>query len=408
MNSHHCCVIGLGYIGLPTAAIIASHGHRVTGYDINPDILAKIAKGQIHINEPDLEILVSEEVHGGRLRVSPDIVPADVFIIAVPTPFKDSKQGIPQPDLKHVLSAAKSIATVIKPGNLVILESTSPVGTTSLISSILTDCSGLSLQDFRLAYCPERVLPGNIVKELVMNDRVIGGMDLASTQFCRDFYASFCKGHLLTTDSKTAELVKLAENSFRDVNVAFANELSIVCSQFGIDVLELVHLANYHPRVNILSPGCGVGGHCIAVDPWFIAASAPSITPLIQTARRVNNYKKDWVVTQIVSFASKLESQDGVRPIIGCLGLSYKPDVADLRESPAVDIVFELTRLGYRVLACEPNISSHPTINLCSEEELASKSDLIVLLVNHSAFTKTAFTGKPVFDPCGVMSKQLS
>ncbi|MFM7614702.1 MAG: nucleotide sugar dehydrogenase, partial [Synechococcales cyanobacterium] len=277
----------LGYIGLPTAALLSHHGYYVNGVDINLEVITTINQGKIHIVEPDLELLVHQAIHNQRLTASTFPSPADIFIICVPTPFHENSGNIPQPNIDYVLSAAESIIPVLKPGNLVILESTSPVGTTEKIAELFR-LSGRSTDQIHLAYCPERVLPGNILQELIHNDRVIGGLSPEATTLAKKFYQIFCQGQLLTTDARTAELCKLTENTYRDVNLAFANQLSMLCPNLGIDVRELIYLANHHPRVNILQPGCGVGGHCIAVDPWFIAAADPHNTSLIQTAREVN------------------------------------------------------------------------------------------------------------------------
>jgi len=374
--SSTCCIIGLGYIGLPTAAVLARAGHRVIGVDVNAQVVATVNQGQIHIVEPDLDQAVADAVASGALSAQLTPAPADVFLIAVPTPFRsgsgDSSQtGIPQPNIDYVLTAARAIAPVLQPGNLVLLESTS-------------------------------VLPGRILQELISNDRVIGGLTPAAAEAGKAFYATFCQGELLTTTARTAELVKLTENSFRDVNIAFANELSLVCDRLGINVRELIRLANHHPRVNVLQPGCGVGGHCIAVDPWFIAAEAPDCTPLIQTARRVNDGKSRWVIEQVLARAAALEDQLGRPARIGCLGLAFKPDVDDLRESPALHITTELLVAGLEVLACEPNLQDHPTIKLHPLEQVLADADLLVFLVAHSPFRGLDLAGRALFDLCGV------
>ena len=283
--------------------------------------------GGIHIVEPDLDLVVAESVRSGLLSAQVTPAPADVFLIAVPTPFRCGADGIPQPNIEYVLAAARAIAQVLRPGNLVLLESTSPVGTTEQVAQVIAEASGLSFENqINIAYCPERVLPGRILQELISNDRVIGGLTEAATAAGQIFYSSFCNGELLATTARTAELVKLTENSFRDVNIAFANELSLVCDHLDINVRELIRLANHHPRVNVLQPGCGVGGHCIAVDPWFIAAAAPHCTPLIQAARRINDGKSRWVINQVQARAAALSDQL-VAARIGCLGLAFKPDV---------------------------------------------------------------------------------
>ena len=397
-----CCVVGLGYIGLPTSAVLAKAGHRVIGVDVNAQVVATVNAGRIHIVEPDLDLEVAESVASGFLSAQLTPVPADVFMITVPTPFRSGADGIPQPNIDYVLAAARAIAPVLRPGNLVLLESTSPVGTTEQVAQVIAEASGLSREQLHIAYCPERVLPGRILQELISNDRVIGGLTPAAAAAGEVFYASFCQGELLVTTARTAELVKLAENSFRDVNIAFANELSLVCDHLGINVRELIRLANHHPRVNVLQPGCGVGGHCIAVDPWFIAAAAPHCTPLIQAARRVNDGKSRWVIDQVQARAAALEDKLGRPARIGCLGLAFKPDVDDLRESPALHITTELLVAGVDVLACEPNLTDHPTIKLHTLEHVLAEADLLIFLVAHSPFKGLQLDGRSVFDLCGV------
>jgi UDP-N-acetyl-D-mannosaminuronic acid dehydrogenase len=397
-----CCILGLGYIGLPTAAVLARAGHRVIGVDVNAQVVATVNQGQIHIVEPDLDQSVAAAVVCGALSAQLTPAPADVFLIAVPTPFRSGVDGIPQPNIDYVLAAARAIAPLLQPGNLVLLESTSPVGTTEQVAQVIGELSGLNSDQLHIAYCPERVLPGRILQELISNDRVIGGLTPAAAEAGKAFYASFCQGELLTTTARTAELVKLTENSFRDVNIAFANELSLVCDRLGINVRELIRLANHHPRVNVLQPGCGVGGHCIAVDPWFIAAEAPDSTPLIQTARRVNDGKSRWVIEQVQARAAALEGHLGRPARIGCLGLAFKPDVDDLRESPALHITTELLVTGLEVLACEPNLHDHPTIKIHTLEQVLAEADLLVFLVAHTPFRSLALTGRTVFDLCGV------
>jgi UDP-N-acetyl-D-mannosaminuronic acid dehydrogenase len=396
-----CCILGLGYIGLPTAAVLASAGHRVIGVDVNSQVVATVNQGQIHIVEPDLDHAVADAVASGALSAQPAPSEADVFLIAVPTPFRSGTDGTPLPNIDFVLAAARAIAPVLRPGNLVLLESTSPVGTTEEVAQVIERISGLNTDQLHIAYCPERVLPGCILQELISNDRVIGGLTPAASEAGKVFYASFCQGELLTTTARTAELVKLTENSFRDVNIAFANELSLVCDRLGINVRELIRLANHHPRVNVLQPGCGVGGHCIAVDPWFMAAEAPDCTPLIQTARRVNDGKSRWVIDQVHARATAVEDKLGRLARIGCFGLAFKPDVDDLRESPALHITTELMAAGLDVLACEPNLHDHPTIKLHSLEQVLAEADLLVFLVAHTPFRSLDLTGRTVFDLCG-------
>jgi len=386
--SKEVCVVGLGYIGLPTAALLATKGFNVLGVDVQPLVVETIGRGDIHITEPMLDVLVKQAVASGRLRTSLKPEAADIFILAVPTPFKLDHV----PDLDYVEAAARSIAPRLSPGNLVILESTCPVGTTELVQQwLIEERATLSLKSFTspdqiyIAHCPERVLPGHIVKELVENDRIVGGVNSESTQIAIDFYHTFVCGQILSTDSRTAELAKLAENTFRDINIAYANELSMVCDKLKIDVWDLIRLANHHPRVDILQPGPGVGGHCIAVDPWFIVDSAPEESRLIRTAREVNLKKTANVIQALCKEASQLD-----HPVIACLGLAYKADIDDLRESPAVDIAYELgaANIG-KIIAVEPHIDVLPpkllevNIVLASQEEALAKANIILCLVNH-------------------------
>jgi UDP-N-acetyl-D-mannosaminuronic acid dehydrogenase len=385
--------------------LLARCGYQVIGVDTNPVVVETVSQGNVHIIEPHLHEYVSEVVSSGHLNAQLVAAPADVFLICVPTPFKSDLDSLPQPNTDYVLSAAKSIAPHLRSGNLVLLESTSPVGTTQQVLSVIESETGLSSDQINIAYCPERVLPGHIFQELVENDRVIGGLTVASSDAAKAFYASFCNGKLLTTDARTAELVKLTENSFRDVNIAFANELSLVCDRFDIDVLELIRLTNHHPRVNVLQPGCGVGGHCIAVDPWFIASELPDCTPLIQTARHVNDYKSQWVLKQVISRSSALVNELGRLPRIGCLGLAFKPDVDDLRESPALLIATHLLETNFDVLVCEPNLDHHSTIKISSLQQIMLEADVLVFLVAHTQFKGLNLSGYYVFDFCGVTSK---
>ena len=397
-----CCVIGLGYIGLPTAAVLASKGNDVLGVDINPNIVDLINKGKIHIVEPGLDAIVKETVTCGSLRASKSPEASDVFLIAVPTPCADSINGIPQPSIEYVIQAAISIASVIKSGDLILLESTSPIGSTEKIAELISQISGLNLNQFYVSYSPERVFPGKVLYELVYNDRLIGGINKESADCGAKFYSTFCKGKIYKTNSKTAELAKLSENAFRDINIAFANELSMICKDLDIDDNELIKLVNCHPRVNVLEPSCGVGGHCIAIDPWFIASSFPTKTTLIQAARKVNNSKSKWVVDQIMIKIDELKNKLNRDINIGCLGLAYKPNIDDLRESPALEITTCLSNKGINIYACEPNLSVHATIKLYSLEETLEKSDLIVLLVAHKQFKKINFSRYDILDFCGL------
>ena len=373
------CVVGLGYIGLPTASLLGTKGYQVHGVDNALRVVETINQGRIHIVEPDLDILVKSAVQAGNLKAGLEPCEADVFIIAVPTPFK----GDHEPDLSYVEAATRMLVPYIRPGNLVILESTSPVGTTDgVVAKILRDAGHDVDREVFVAHCPERVLPGRILVELVENDRIVGGINAISTEKAVEFYKTFVRGEVLATDSRTAEMAKLTENSFRDVNIAFANELSLICDHEGINVWKLIALANRHPRVNILRPGPGVGGHCIAVDPWFIVARAPEQARLIRTAREVNDHKPEWVVAKVKANADKFK-----KPVIGCLGVAFKADVDDLRESPALEIVRKLQheRVG-DLLICEPNLASHPEFDLLSHEEVIARSDIILLLVDHKQF----------------------
>jgi UDP-N-acetyl-D-mannosaminuronic acid dehydrogenase len=394
------CMIGLGYIGLPTATLFASRKLEVVGVDVVPHVVDTINQGRIHIVEPELDMLVQAAVTAGYLRATTTPEPADAFLVAVPTPFSDGFK----PDLTYVRNAAASLAPVLKKGDLVILESTSPVGTTEQMAAWLAEARpDLSFPqqageeaDVQVAHCPERVLPGHVVRELVENDRVIGGMSRRAAEMARDLYREVVEGDCVLTDARTAEMCKLTENSYRDVNIAFANELSIICENLGIDVWELIALANRHPRVNILRPGPGVGGHCIAVDPWFIVSSCPDLAHLIRTARTVNDAKPAWVLAQIQKSihatlaTSKCGNVDSIK--VACLGLSFKPDIDDLRESPAMQLAGHIADLGCQVLAVEPNIVALPGdlhkrgIQLCTLDEALALADVVCILVNHRLF----------------------
>lgn len=390
------CVIGLGYIGLPTAALLANNGYNVHGVDIIQATVDTINQGKIHIVEPGLEDFVKKAVDNGKLKADTRPTKSDVFIIAVPTPFREGFV----PNLDYVISACKSIAPFVKSGDIVVLESTSPVGTTEKIGKILKD-RGVNISEIFIAHCPERVLPGKILHELVQNDRIVGGLTLEATRKTADFYKTFVKGEILQTDARTAEMAKLTENSFRDVNIAFANELSILCDKFCINVWELISLANRHPRVNILSPGCGVGGHCIAVDPWFIVHAGGNDAKLIKTAREVNNYKMQWVVEKIKNAALKFELESGKKPKIACMGLAFKPDIDDLRESPAVLVARDLMQAEFDILAVEPNIKSHKDFEIINYKKAIDIADIVVFLVAHKEF-KALKIKKQFLDFCGI------
>ncbi|TMO46870.1 UDP-N-acetyl-D-mannosamine dehydrogenase [Pseudoalteromonas ruthenica] len=417
MNFETVSVIGLGYIGLPTAAVVASRGINVIGVDVNQQAVDTINEGKIHIVEPDLDIVVRGVVATGNLRATTEAQRADAFMVAVPTPFKDNDSGPVEADLSYIQSAAKAIAPVLEKGNLVVLESTSPVGATEQLAAWLSEARpDLSFPqqvgdnaDIKIAHCPERVLPGYVLQELVSNDRVIGGMSQACSKRAVELYENFVRGECIITNARTAEMAKLTENSFRDVNIAFANELSLICDKLKINVWELIRLANRHPRVNILNPGPGVGGHCIAVDPWFIVSSAPEQAQLIKQARLVNDGKPSYVVEQIKQAADEFK-----RPVIACLGLSFKADIDDLRESPALDIVSDLAQqqIG-AILAVEPNIDELPShlgaqgVELTSLEQALELANIVVVLVDHKQFKnadKTEFARKVVIDTRGVLA----
>lgn len=397
------CFIGLGYIGLPTAIIAANNGGvEVLGVDVNPNVIDKVNKAQLHIVEPGLDTLLKNAVESGRLKAGARPEPADAFFIVVPTPFK----GDHQPDVSFVESATRSVIPVLKPGDLFVIESTSPVGTTEAMAEIIFAERPELKGKIHIAYCPERVLPGNIIHELVNNDRVIGGIDPASTDRAKDFYGRFVKGQLFGTNSRTAEMCKLTENSSRDVQIAFANELSLICDKAGIDVWELIRLANRHPRVNILRPGAGVGGHCIAVDPYFIVAADPEQARIISQAREINNYKSEWCAEKVVNAILKFKLQNGRNPVVALMGLAFKPDIDDLRESPAMHIAKKVvdtaTDADFKIV--EPNIKSHPTFELSDTEDAFNAADIVVMLTAHKPFKSlpSQAPGKEILDFCGV------
>lgn len=393
-------MVGLGYIGLPTAALFAAYGTKVIGVDVSQHVVDTINAGKIHIVEPELDGIVYKAVTNGMLHATMQPEPADAFVIAVPTPFKDAHE----PDLSYIEAAARMIAPVLKVGNLVILESTSPVGTTEQLADWLAEArpdlsfpkAAGEAADVQVAHCPERVLPGHVVRELVENDRIIGGMSDRASEMAATLYKKVVKGDCVITNARTAEMCKLVENSSRDVQIAFANELSIICEKFDINVWELIALANRHPRVNILHPGAGVGGHCIAVDPWFIVAAAPQEARLIRTAREVNDGKPDWVLQKAREAVMEVLSANPNRALsdvkIACLGLAFKPDIDDLRESPALRITSEVGKLGCRVLAVEPHITELPRvladkpIALTPLKSAVEQADVICVLVKHSEF----------------------
>lgn len=384
MKNKTVCVVGLGYIGLPTAALLASASYEVVGVDVSEHVVNTINQGKIHIVEPYLDAVVQAMVAAGRLRAYTSPRAADVYMICVPTPFHEGTVT-PQPNVDYVKAATRSIAGLLKRGDLVILESTSPVGTTLEMLEVLAG-QGVDVSGIHIAYCSERVLPGKIMTELVGNDRVVGGVTKTDTRVAADFYRTFVKGQVHETDAKTAELCKLAENSFRDVNIAIANELSIICDEQGIDVWRLISLANCHPRVNILQPGSGVGGHCIAVDPWFIVAKSPASARLIRAAREVNNHKTDWAVNKISETMTAVTQRLGRPARLACLGLAFKPDIDDLRESPSLQIARAIKASGGQVIAVEPNIEAHDEFDIVSLEEALAGADVIAVLVKHKQF----------------------
>ena len=407
-------VIGLGYIGLPTAAMLASKKLQVVGVDVNQHTVDTINRGEVHIVEPDLDSAVRRAVKQGHLTATTTPEPADAFLIAVPTPFKGENNI---PDLRFIEAAARSIAPVLEVGNLVILESTSPVGATEAMADVLAEArpdltfpqaSG-GASDIRIAHCPERVLPGKVMQELVTNDRVIGGMTAKCSELAANLYKTFVDGNCVETTARVAEMSKLTENSFRDVNIAFANELSIICDKLDIDVWEVIALANRHPRVNILQPGPGVGGHCIAVDPWFIVASARNEARLIRCSRGVNDSKPSWVLDKVVAAVAKVDKPSVT---VACFGLAFKPDIDDLRESPALEICSALGEVeGFEVLAVEPHISELPPslnrkhVQLTGTQEALDSADIIVGLVAHSVFRDIEprlIRNKQVIDTCAI------
>lgn len=411
-------VIGLGYIGLPTAAMFASRKKKVIGIDVNQNAVDTINRGEIHIIEPELDMLVHAAVTQGYLRASTKAEAADAFLIAVPTPFLiDKEKQTHEPDLSFIQAAAKTIAPVLKKGNLVILESTSPVGATEQLAEWLAkerpdlsfpkneNDSVSNSADVFIAHCPERVLPGQVVRELVANDRVIGGINKESSMKAVELYQTFVVGECIITNARTAEMAKLTENASRDVSIAFANELSLVCDALDINVWELIQLANRHPRVNILQPGPGVGGHCIAVDPWFIVSKTPALTPLIRTARQVNDGKPHWVIKKVEQEVARFLKNNPNKKIeevtVACFGLAFKPDIDDLRESPALEITKTLNTKKFKVVAVEPNVKKlKENIKLVALEEC--EADIYVLLVDHKAFKRFKPLSDYVVDTKGI------
>lgn len=399
------CFMGLGYIGLPTAIISSQHGINVCGVDINPKVVEKTNRGELHIVEPGLQDLLKKAVDSKTLVASTTPFESDVYLIVVPTPFKAKHE----PDISYVESATKTVIPFLKEGDLFIIESTSPVGTTEKMAELIFAERPELKGRIHIAYCPERVLPGNVIFELVNNDRVIGGIDDASADAAAEFYGKFVSGQLHKTNCRTAEMCKLVENSSRDVQIAFANELSMICEKAGINVWELISLANKHPRVNILQPGCGVGGHCIAVDPYFISSAFPNEAKIIAQARNINNYKSEWCVEKAKNAILSFELENGKKPQVALMGLAFKPNIDDLRESPAMKIAKHLfaEMPDVKFYIVEPNISSHPDFDIVDFQTAFEQSDIVVYLTAHKQFFKLPqeANDKLILDFCGVINK---
>lgn len=398
--------MGLGYIGLPTAAVVAGKGVPVHGVDVNPKVVDTINRGEIHIIEPGLKELVQQDVEKGTLKVS--LIPreADIHLIVVPTPFK----GNHEPDISFVEAATKAVLQVLKAGDTYIIESTSPIGTTEKMAELIFRKRPKLKDKIYIAYCPERVLPGNVLYELIHNDRVIGGINEVSTRKAIEFYRTFVEGELHPTNARTAEMCKLTENSSRDVQIAFANELSLICDKAGINVWELIELANKHPRVNILQPGAGVGGHCIAVDPWFIVSDYPMESQLIGKAREINNYKTFWCAEKIKNTMLEFELKHGIKPKVAIMGLAFKPNIDDLRESPAKYITQKVMQSEQNnLLIVEPNIKEHNVFKLTDYKEAYNSANIIAFLVAHDEFkTLKQSEDKIILDFAGIFKKQIN
>lgn len=398
------CFMGLGYIGLPTAIIAAKHGVEIVGVDINPQVVEMTNQGHLHIIESGMEEMLKEVVTNGHLHANtmPEI--SDAYFMVVPTPFKSNHE----PDISYIESATRMVLPLLKDGDLYVIESTSPVGTTEKMAELIFAERPELKDKIYIAYCPERVLPGNVVYELTHNDRVIGGLNEASAQKAQEFYSLFVQGTLHSTNCKTAEMCKLTENSCRDSQIAFANELSIICDRVGINVWELIRLANKHPRVNILQPGCGVGGHCIAVDPYFISSEFPQEARMIAMAREVNNSKADWCAEKIQNTMLRFELDNKRKPIVAMMGLAFKPDIDDLRESPAKYIVSKVMqgRNNASILVVEPNIKEHKVFKLSNYREAYTKADIVVFLIAHTPFKELKWRDdKVILDFCGIFKK---
>ena len=398
------CFMGLGYIGLPTAIIAAKHGIDVVGVDINPEVVEVTNQGKLHIIEPGMEEMLQEVIASGKFKAYTTPQKSDAYFMVVPTPFK----GDHEPDVSYVEAATRAVLPLLKDGDLYVIESTSPIGTTEMMADIIFTERPELKDKIYIAYCPERVLPGNVIYELVHNDRVIGGLTPESTDKAIAFYSQFVKGELHKTNSRTAEMCKLTENSSRDVQIAFANELSLICDKAGINVWELINLANKHPRVNILQPGCGVGGHCIAVDPYFITADYPAESKIIATARNINNYKSFWCAEKVKSTMLEFELKNGRKPVVAMMGLAFKPNIDDLRESPAKTIVGKAIQMcnNADILIVEPNVQEHKQFKLTPYQEAFDKADIVVMLTAHDQFKTLPYDkNKIILDFCGIYKK---
>lgn len=398
------CFMGLGYIGLPTAIIAAKHNINILGVDINSKVVDMTNAGELHIIEPGLEQMLREVIKSGKLKATTQPEICDAYFIVVPTPFK----GNHEPDISYVESATRMVLPLLKRGDLYVIESTSPVGTTDLMAKLIFSVRPELEGEIYIAYCPERVLPGNVIYELVHNDRVIGGINERATDKAVEFYSQFVKGALHRTNAKTAEMCKLTENSSRDVQIAFANELSFICDKAGINVWELIELANKHPRVNILQPGCGVGGHCIAVDPYFLTADFPRDSQLISKARETNNYKAFWCVEKTKNAMLSFELRNHKQPVVAMMGLAFKPNIDDLRESPAKAIATKVLQSfnNGNILVVEPNVKEHSVFKLTPYKEAYEKADIVVFLVNHKEFAALNYRKDiQVLDFCGTFKK---
>ena len=398
------CFMGLGYIGLPTAITAAMHGVEVVGVDINPDVVAKTNAGELHIVEPGLGEKLREVTASGRLRATSVPETSDAYFIVVPTPFK----GDHTPDISFVESATRAVVPFLKEDDLYVIESTSPIGTTERMAELIYSLRPELCGKLHIAYCPERVLPGNVLYELVHNDRVIGGVDEEATERASEFYGLFVKGCLHHTNARTAEMCKLTENSSRDVQIAFANELSLICDLAGINVWELISLANKHPRVNILQPGCGVGGHCIAVDPYFITSAFPVESRIIAAAREINNYKAEWCAEKIVNAILRFELENGRKPVVAMMGVAFKPDIDDLRESPAKTIISKVMQSAGNspILVVEPNVAEHNVFKLTPYKEAYAQADIAVFLTAHTPFRSLEWDDrKIILDFCGIFKR---